>query len=242
MPRIQRSDLERPLSPSSMRRLVRKFALDRETYPDVDVHNRVGIVKTILEEYHPLTTLVTQLRYVRSAHLTPKSTEGPDAEIRFWLGRRTRVQITVANQNYDTRLQREELRAGNPVFTFQLRRRDKATGKILKKGSSLIPPEHVVVNRVQRIRQAIEKKCIAYRRGTEVLLIADESAHWRYLEHANFIKRVSEMFGSLKNVPYDTVYVCFGDAVVNLSDGHNEGSLVEPSEPEGRLSSKMDAE
>ena len=218
--RLQRSDLERPLSPRLMRRLVLQFAHDRETYPDEDVHKRVGIVKIILEEYSPLTALAAELNCVRSARLTPMSTEGPDAEIRFWTCRRIGVQITCANQSYGAALQREELRSGKLVFPFQRRRKDKATREVVAEGRILRCPEDVVADRVQRIGKAIERKCIDYRGDTELLLVADESAHWGYLERAGFIGRVHKMFSSLKKVRYDAVYVCFGDVIVSLRDEH----------------------
>jgi hypothetical protein len=80
-------------------------------------------------------------------------------------------------------------------------------------------PENVVAGRVQRIREAIEKKSNTYR-DEEMLLIADESAHWKYLERGGFIGRLRQMFDSLGTVPYDAVYVCFGDVIVSLRDEH----------------------
>ena len=61
MPHIQRAKLELLRSPKSMRRLIRDFANDRQTYPDADVHMRRSVAKTILEEYSPPAALAARL-------------------------------------------------------------------------------------------------------------------------------------------------------------------------------------
>jgi len=219
MPHIQRADLELLRSPKSMRRLILDFANDRQTYSDSDVHMRRGIAKTILEEYRPLAALVAELPFVRRARLTPQSTEGCDAEIWLWPCRRIGIEITCADQSHDAALQREELAAGKAVFPFRHRRRDTNTQEILAEGRALACPESVVMCRVERIRKAIAKKCADYRGNAEILLVADKSADWEYLKQASFVRRVREMFQTVKNAAYSQVYVCFGDAVVSLCGG-----------------------
>ena len=154
MDRIQRADLERLRSPRSMRRILSRFGNDRQMYPDEVVHRRGSsdrIVKTILEEYHPLAALAGHLRCVRGARLTPESNEGPDAEIWLWPRRRIAVQITCVDQSGKVPLQR----------TTEL-----ACGKIAGRG--LGSAEGGTNARIQRIRRAIEKKSTARRDKTEV--------------------------------------------------------------------------
>jgi len=186
-----------------------QFANDRQMYPDADVHMRGhrcgGIPKIILEEYEALGGLASHLRCVRGARLTQASTEGRDAEIRFWLGRRIDVEITCASESDDVARQRKQLASGQPIFSFER----------IHPGRGLSCTEAVVVERIERIRKRIEEKSANYRGNAEILLIADESADWEHLKQSDFIGRVREMFPILNNVPYKRVYVCFGDTVVS---------------------------
>jgi hypothetical protein len=203
-----------------MRQLILQFATDRRTYTDEDVYMRGhrcnGIVKAIVEEYEPLAALVDNLPHVRRARLLPIGTKGHDAEI--WLRRRhpVGVQITCATQSHHVALQRMELASGKAVFPFLRRSLDEGTRKGVLEGRTLANPEAVIDERIERIRKAIQKKCNKYRGNSEILLIADDSAHWKYLERARFIPRVHGMFSTLRNIPYTGVYVCFGNVVVNL--------------------------
>lgn len=211
---IDRSDLEAKRSPPEMQKIRRRFAEDRETYPDEDVHLRRGVFKVFLEEYLPLCTLASNLPGVLSARLMPQSNEGPDAlvEIQSSQGiEELAVQITVANQSHQDALARELLSRGQPVFQNTEKVRDPAKkGEIQERGRMLTTRETRLRGQVAEVVAAVRKKLAKFHAGTNVLLVGsrirlDDSAiaySWR--------SDLTERIADLGSIPYGVVYLANG--------------------------------
>ena len=222
---IKRSDLETPRTVDEMQELIRSFSKDR-TYSNEDIHRRRGIIKTLLEEYQPLSALSSHLN-ARSAHLTARSHEGPDGIIQLQSNKQLGVQITVADQSSALEFgckrtstqeahTRERLSRGQPTFANTKKLRDRTTGQIVECGRVLTTREARLRGQVQAAVTAIQKKREKFHKGTEGLLVVTRiSLHdlgINYSWKQDLKKRVED----LGAIPYKRLYLANGDELIPL--------------------------
>lgn len=186
-----------------MAKVLEAFSNDTTTYSHAVVHRRVGIAKTLIEEYQPLLLLARHLN-AAGAHLMPESHEGPDGVV-FPDGSQSTVQITAAGENYSAALQREVMSTGRAIFPNRHARRDRQTCEIVETGRASTTREANTAAAVDEIVSAIRAKIRAYREGTELLLVATRrsaiamTADWR--------ERLDASVLALDISPYRNVYV-----------------------------------
>ena len=214
---MTREELQIPRTPREMRDLISSFEHDRATYPDNIVHNRQGVVKDLVEEYAPLLTLVENLEDVETARLNPQYAP-IDAVVRLSSGRELSIQITLANDSYQTALHREILMEDGSATVGSVKCRDKETGKAVDHGRGLRTREGRLREQVTEVMKAIECKAKKEEKRkakgalpkTDVLLVWTEitlddseiAYSWREDLTARF-----KIFGSIL---YETVYVANG--------------------------------
>jgi hypothetical protein len=199
---ILRSELEQPRTREQMRSIIDRLN-QRQHFTKEVLCKRQGIVKTVLDEYLPLYTLMTLFPESSTAHLTAESIKGPDAVLlREELGNMT-IQITACHLSKNEALGRQMLAKGQPCWPDRKRTKDRKTGEIIETGRAFTTPEARVMKVVQQVTTALESKLLNYRDGTDALLIfgtmfaVDES--WK--EH------VQAAIAAVKHMPYKHVFV-----------------------------------
>lgn len=202
---MQRSDLEIPKTPLEMEELIGLVANDRVSYSDQDVHLRRGFIKPLLEEYLPLSIFSRHFPDIREARLTPSSNMGPDAEAISGSGEKHVIQITVADESYETALGREKLSEGEPMFPGAQKSRNKKTGAIEESGSILTTREAELKKQVNQVVDAIVRKSNNYHVGTGILLIRT-SIHLSDPDDYSWRNDLSDQVSGL-NIPYEYVYL-----------------------------------
>jgi hypothetical protein len=189
MPKLTRSDLERPRTPHYMKELLRSFAEDGESYPSQDRHLRRGLVKVLLEEYRLLCAFACHVS-VRTAWLTPESNKGPDGYVELESGEKLAVQITVADQSDEEARKRKILSQSESVSNGFMR-------------------EEVFLRRPrQDIADAIKNKIgEKFHPGTDVLLVGTMIPVKAAFTDSSWIEDMLEQIGGVEKIPYSRVYV-----------------------------------
>lgn len=196
---IKRSDLEQWMSVDEAEVIVQSFFDDRETYPDRSFYSRDrGINKDIPEEFWPLLLLARNLPEAEALRLAPIAIEGPDGEIRISDGTIIRVQVTVS-------LERE----GGYLARHQLR----DTGSYATPARDML---EVVEERLRRILDAIVEKERRYRKGTDVLVIQEQSVSWGDVLEPTLKARLAEKVITFEQSKYSATYIIFNEDVYML--------------------------
>ena len=196
---IERSDLEQWMSVDEAGVIVQTFFDDRETYPDYNFYSRCrGINKDIPEELWPLLLLARNLLEAEALRLAPPANEGPDGEIRKSDGSIIRVQVTSSLERYGGYLVRQQLRVN---------------------GSYSTPARNtleVVEERFRRILDAIVEKEQHYRKGTDVLVIHEQSVSWGDVLEPTLKARLAEKVINSEPSKYSATYIIFNEDVYRL--------------------------
>jgi hypothetical protein len=196
---IQRSDLEQWMSVDAAGAIAQSFFDDRETYPDHSFYSRDrGINKDIPEELWPLLLLARNLPETEALRLMPSANEGPDGEIRMSDGSIIRVQVTSSLERDGGYLVRKQLR---DLGSYATPVRDTI---------------EVVEERFRRIRGAILEKEQRYRKGTDVLVIQEQSVSWGDVLEPTLKARLAEMVINSKPSKYSATYIIFNEDVYRL--------------------------
>jgi hypothetical protein len=196
---IERSDLEQWMSVSAAGAIVQSFFDDRETYPDNSFYSRLrGINKDIPEELWSLLLLARNLPEAEALRLAPPTKEGPDGEIRMSDGSIIRVQVTSSLERDGGYLVRQQLR---DIGSYATPIRD-----ILE----------VVEERFRRILNAILEKEQRYRKGTDVLVIQEQSVSWGDILEPTLKARLTEKVINSKPSKYSATYIIFNEDVYRL--------------------------
>jgi hypothetical protein len=196
---IERSDLEQWMSVDAAGRIVQSFFDDRETYPDHDFYSRRrGINKDIPEELWPLLLLARSLPEAEALRLAPPAIAGPDGEIRTRNGSVIRVQVTSSLEREGGYLVRQQLRYTGSYATAA---RDTL---------------EVVEERFCRILNALVEKEQRYRKGTDVLVIQEQSVSWGDVLEATLKARLAEEVSTLEPSNYSATYITFNEDVYRL--------------------------
>ena len=196
---IERSDLEQWMSVDAAGAIVQSFFDDHETYPDYSFYSRCrGINKDIPEELWPLLLLARNLLEAEALRLAPPENEGPDGEIRISDGSIIRVQVTSSLERYGGYLVRQQLRVN---------------------GSYSTPARNtleVVEERFRRILDAIVEKEQRYRKGTDVLVIHEQSVSWGDVLEPTLKARLAEKVINSEPSKYSATYIIFNEDVYRL--------------------------
>ena len=196
---IERSDLEQWMSVDAAGAIVQSFFDDHETYPDYSFYSRCrGINKDIPEELWPLLLLARNLLEAEALRLAPPANEGPDGEIRISDGSIIRVQVTSSLERYGGYLVRQQLRVN---------------------GSYSTPARNtleVVEERFRRILDAIVEKEQRYRKGTDVLVIHEQSVSWGDVLEPTLKARLAEKVINSEPSKYSATYIIFNEDVYRL--------------------------
>ncbi|HLO13936.1 MAG TPA: hypothetical protein VK206_03840 [Anaerolineales bacterium] len=196
---IERSDLEQWMSVDAAEAIVQSFFDDHETYPDHSFYSRCrGINKDIPEELWPLVLLARNLPEAEALRLAPPANEGPDGEIRISDGSIIRVQVTSSLERYGGYLVRQQLRDNGSYAT---RARDTL---------------EVVEERLRRILDAIVEKEQRYRKGTDVLVIQEQSVSWGDVLEPTLKARLAEKVINSEPSKYSATYIVFNEDVYRL--------------------------
>jgi len=196
---IERKDLEQWMSVDEVERIVQSFFNDREAYPDHDFYSRRrGINKDIPEELWPLLLLARSLPKAKTLRLAPSAIAGPDGEIRFCDGSIVRVQVTSSLERNGGYLVRQQLRDTGSYATAA---RDTL---------------EVVEERLCRILDAIIDKERRYRKGTDVLVIREQSVSWGDVLEPTLKARLAEELSTLEPSNYSATYITFNEAVYKV--------------------------
>jgi hypothetical protein len=212
MPPIKREALERPIQLRQAECILNEFFHDRVAYPDNEFYMRMGICKVLADEFHPLVRLAQFLCGVRSINLLAQSNPGPDAKITFWWRQVATVQITRADEDYNSALEREQILSKGGLLLHQQWKRDKVTKRVVSIDRGVFEPSADVQVRVKRILEAIASKERKYYSGTDILLIHENSANYEYLKRGQLHEHVCEKVSEKKS-PYKHIYVNYGDRV-----------------------------
>jgi len=136
---------------------------------------RRGIVKTMLEEYLPLSILAANLPAAVSGRLLAQSNAGADAVLELndpAFPSELRVQITVADQDHQEALVREKISQGAMVFRNTVKKRSGNDPAVIEEhGRVLTTPKARAQGRAAMIIAAFDRKVRKYRLGTDALLI-----------------------------------------------------------------------
>jgi hypothetical protein len=192
--------------------LLDEFFHDHNLYPDNEFYLRRGICKILAGEFYPLVRLAQSFWGVRNICLLSQSNPGPDAKIAFWWRKAATVQISCADEDYNSALEREQLLSKGSLLLHQRWKRDKTTRSILSNGKSAFKPSVDVQVRVGRILKAIAEKERKYYSGTEILLIHESPASYEYLQEGRLHEQVCEIV-SAKKSSYKRIYVNYGDNI-----------------------------
>ena len=196
---IERSDLEQWMSVDTAEVIVKSFFNDHETYPDHSFYSRErGINKDIPEEFWPLLLLARNLPEAEALHLAPPAIEGPDGEIRNSNGSIIRVQVTVSLERNGGYLVRQQLR---DIGSYATPARDTL---------------EVVGERLRRILDAIVEKEKRYRKGTDVLVIHEQSISWGSILEPTLKARLIEEMITFEPSKYSATYIIFNEDVYKL--------------------------
>jgi len=196
---IERSDLELWISVDEAGAIVQSFFDDHKTYSDHSFYSRRrGINKDIPEEFWPLLLLARNLPEAEALRLTPPANEGPDGEIRISDGSIIRVQVTSSLERYGGYLVRLQLRVKGSYKT--------AARETLE----------VVEERLNRILDAIVEKEQCYRKGTDVLVIQEESVSWGDVLEPTLKARLAEKVINSEPSNYSATYIIFNEVVYRL--------------------------
>ena len=196
---IERSDLELWISVDEAGAIVQSFFDDHKTYPDHSFYSRRrGINKDIPEEFWPLLLLARNLPEAEALRLTPPANEGPDGEIRISDGSIIRVQVTSSLERYGGYLVRQQLRV---IGSFATAARETL---------------EVVEERLNRILDAIVEKEQRYRKGTDVLVIQEESVSWGDVLEPTLKARLAEKVINSEPSNYSATYIIFNEVVYRL--------------------------
>lgn len=211
---LDRKILENPQSLESMRSIIDRVTDDRENFPDERIHRRVGIVKDIVEEYIPLLKLSRTLNNFRSARLTPASLSGPDALITLADGMELGVQITTAGETTSTALHRKMLARSEVVFPNQTAERNKIAKEIMVSGRVLSTRPGNTKQLIHDVGAAVERKCRAYRNGSQILLISSGISIITLTE--DWPQLLTSAFKNIGLASYNSVYVTVGEKCVKI--------------------------
>lgn len=196
---IERSDLELWISVDEAGAIVQSFFDDHKTYPDHSFYSRRrGINKDIPEEFWPLLLLARNLPEAEALRLTPPANEGPDGEIRISDGSIIRVQVTSSLERDGGHLVRQQLWVKGSYKT--------AARETLE----------VVEERLNRILDAIVEKEQRYRKGTDVLVIQEESVSWGDVLEPTLKARLAEKVINSEPSNYSATYIIFNEVVYRL--------------------------
>jgi len=196
---IDRSDLEQWMSVDVAGAIVQSFFDDRETYPDHSFYSRYrGINKDIPEELWPLLLLARNLPEAEALRLMHPANEGPDGEIRMSDGSIIRVQVTSSLERDGGYLVRQQLR---DIGSYAAPARDTL---------------EVVEERFRRMHAAILEKEQRYRKGTDVLVIQEQSVSWGDVLEPTLKARLAEMVINSKPSKYSAIYIIFNEDVYRL--------------------------
>jgi hypothetical protein len=196
---IERSDLEQWMSVDAAVAIVQSFFDDHETYPDRSFYSRDrGINKDIPEEFWPLLLLARNLPEAEALRLAPPAIEGPGGEIRISDGSIIRVQVTVSLQRDGGYLVRQQLR---DIGSYATPARDTL---------------EVVGERLRRILDAIVEKEQRYRKGTDVLVIHEQSVSWGDVLEPTLKARLVEKVITFEPSKYSATYIIFNEDVYRL--------------------------
>lgn len=211
--------MEQKRTLAQMRELL--AAYDASDLTAQQVHLRQGLVKDVLEEYEPLTTLVAYLPNALTARLMPDAHPGPDAiiEIAGPAGPQDlAVQITVADQSEQTRLDRARMAQGQIAFPARHKARapqNKAV--ILETGRAGENPMARRNARLDAIVARIVAKINQHYAGTQALLVV-----WRNMLGMNpqgavdwRVELRARVAGISPN-PYSRIYLCSDSEIVDL--------------------------
>ncbi len=212
---IKRADLEIPRTPEEMGKFIAVYELDVDTYSNEDVHLRKGVLKDFLEEYCPLYTLVRNLPNIRTARLTPKSNEGPDAIVSTGENELT-VQITRADESYKRALSREFLSKQRAVFATSNITRNKKTREIHQTGRVLTTRKSRLKEHVGNIASAIQRKCGNFHEGTDALLVATRIGPSALQPEASWEEELRNRITRIASIPYRALYVANGEQLIVL--------------------------
>jgi len=196
---IERSDLELWISVDEAGAIVQSFFDDHKTYPDHSFYSRRrGINKDIPEEFWPILLLARNLPEAEALRLTPPANEGPDGEIRISDGSIIRVQVTSSLERNGGHKVRLQLRVKGCYKT--------AARETLE----------VVEERLNRILDAIVEKEQRYRKGTDVLVIQEESVSWGDVLEPTLKARLAEKVINSEPSNYSATYIIFNEVVYRL--------------------------
>jgi hypothetical protein len=218
---IKRADLEIPRTPEEMGEFISTYERDVNAYSNEDVHLRKGtkgrVLKAFLEEYCPLYTLVLNLPNVRTARLTPKSNQGPDAIVSTHEKELT-VQITRADESSKRALQRELLSKGRPVFPTCNIIRNKKTRETQQSGRVLTTRKARLQQHVDNIVSAIQRKCQNFREGTDALLVATRMGPSALYSGFSWGEELRNRITFIASLPYMALYVANGEQLIVLKE------------------------
>lgn len=196
---IERSDLELWISVDEAVAIVQSFFYDHKTYPDQSFYSRRrGINKDIPGEYWPLLLLALNLPEAEALRLTPPANEGPDGEIRNSDGSIIRVQVTSSLERNGRYLVRKQLQDIGSYAT------------------PLRETLEVVEERLHRILDAILEKEQRYRKGTDVLVIQEESISWGDVLEPTLKARLTEKVINFEPANYSATYIIFNELLYRL--------------------------
>lgn len=166
---FNRSELECHHTFDEIHKIIEELD-DHDEHSTAHVRQRRGILKTIIEEYHPLFHLARILTNFKSARLMPNSHPGPDAEIILRDESLLTVQITCSGESTNTRLQRDLLNNGNAVYPNQFH--ESHRGEIVYSGRILTTKNAMTQRTIDEVLSSIKLKNENYWEGTQLLLIS----------------------------------------------------------------------
>lgn len=191
---IKRSQLENWISITKARKLVDDFFDDQITYPDNDLYSRNhGIYKVIPEEFYPLLLLAETLSSAKKLRLAPDSLPGPDGTILLKDKSEITVQITMSHER------------SKGYYKKRHNLRDK--GFHVNEGKKT---NDIFIERLKRIIEAIKDKESKFYKGTDVLLIVDESISWGDKIDPSLPNAVKNAVTLLPPSNYSAIYVIYG--------------------------------
>jgi hypothetical protein len=199
---ILRSELELPHTREQMRSIIDR--LDRhEHFPSAVIHKHQCIVKTVLEEYLPLYTLMALFPASSKAHLNADSIKGPDAVLLHEDGGKMTIQITVCHLSKGEALGRQMLAKGQPFWPDRKRTKNRETGEIEESGRAFTTPQARSGKVVRQVTTALELKLLNFRPETDALLIFGRM----FALDDSWKEQVRAVLGAVERMPYKHVFV-----------------------------------